>query len=207
MDSRTWTGGIGRGRELPRTARGHSKVGHELVRVLILRTESLNRFAGLLESAPFAQQVHKVIKGSTVATLGTIAQRHIHPTLVKRSFESPTCVDIRECEFRELGEPLRADQQTHVPQMTVVRVMIGGVALGTGTDQRYSCVPISDLFRCLGMLVPLHGASIAQCFPLQPPRKCPNAHLPRGAYGGRVVGRTAPRRVAGCGSGTSQGSG
>lgn len=116
---------------------------------------------GLLGPICRAQQPNKDVQSVTVTIFGAAAQRRLHPPLAKRSVESPTCMDIRESEFREFGEPLRTGEQIHVPQMVVVHVVIGGVALGVSAYQRDSRIPIPKLFRCLGLLEPLHGTSIA----------------------------------------------
>lgn len=70
-------------------------------------------------------------------------------------------MDIRESALREFREPVRTGEQIHVPQMAVMPVGIGGVALGVGAYQRDGRVPIPPLFRCLGLLEPLHRTSIA----------------------------------------------
>ncbi|MGW3413846.1 hypothetical protein [Streptomyces sp. NPDC000888] len=105
------------------------------MRVLILKPKALYRFVGLPKLASSAQQLHEVIQGTTVAGLGTVAQCGVHPSLVKRSVESPARVDVCEREFGELVESLRTNEQIQVPQMIVVREEIGGVALGTSAHQ------------------------------------------------------------------------
>ncbi|MFF1341920.1 hypothetical protein ACFVYT_29165 [Streptomyces sp. NPDC058290] len=131
------------------------------MRVLILRAEVLDRSMGLLNPTRLAQQPNKDVQSATVTIFGATAQNLIHPLIAKRSVESPTCMDIRESELRELGEPFRTDEQVHVPQMVAVRGEIGGVALGVSAYQRDSRIPIQMLFRYLGLLEPLHGTSIA----------------------------------------------
>jgi hypothetical protein len=116
---------------------------------------------GVLQLVSSAQQLHKVIQGTAVASLSTVAQRCVDGPLVKRSVESPARVDICEREFGELVESLRTNEQIHVPQMIVVREEIGGVALGTSAHQRDSRIPITDLFCRLYLLAPFHRASIA----------------------------------------------
>ncbi|MDD9381587.1 hypothetical protein M8Z33_34060 [Streptomyces sp. ZAF1911] len=78
------------------------------------------------------------------------------PEAVKRSVESPTRVDVCESKFGELVESVGTDEQIHVPKMIAVRVEIGGVALGTSAHQRDSCIPVTDLFRRLYLLAPIH---------------------------------------------------
>lgn len=116
---------------------------------------------GLLGPTRLAQQPNKDVQGTTITVFGAVAQRRLHPPLAKRSVESPTCVDIRESALCEFREPFRAGEQIHVPQMAVMPVGIDGVALGVGAYQRDGRIPIPTLFRCLGLLEPLHGTSIA----------------------------------------------
>lgn len=118
---------------------------------------------GLLGPIRLAQQPDKDVQSVTVTIFGAATQNRLHPLIAKRSVESPTCVDIRESKLREFGEPLRTGEQIHVPQMVVVHVVIGGVALGMGAYQRDGRIPIPELFRYPGLLEPVHRTSIAQC--------------------------------------------
>ncbi len=140
------------------------QAGHKPARVLVLRAWTLDRFVGFLKLAPFAQQLHEVMQGTTVTSLSTVAQHRVHPPLVKRSVESPTRVDVRECEFGELVESLRTNEQIHVPQMIVMREEVGGVALGTSAHRRDGCIPVIDPFCRLYPLAPFHRTSIPQRF-------------------------------------------
>ncbi|GHF30496.1 hypothetical protein GCM10017776_56130 [Streptomyces griseoluteus] len=138
-----------------------SKASHDLMCVLIVRAEVLDHSMGLLGPTRLAQQSDKDVQGIAITVFGAVAQRRLHPPLAKRSVESPTCVNIGEralCEFRE---SFRTDEQIHVPQMVVVPGRIGGVALGVRANQRDGRIPIPALFRCPGLLAPLHRTSIA----------------------------------------------
>lgn len=116
---------------------------------------------GLLGPARLAQQPDKDVQGSTITVFGAVAQLRLHPPLAKRFVESPTCVDIRESALCKFREPFRTGEQIHVPQMAVVPVGIGGVALAVGAHQCDGRIPVLVLFRCLGLLEPFHGTSIA----------------------------------------------
>lgn len=65
---------------------------------------------GLLGPICLAQKPNKDVQSVTVTVSGTAEQRRLHPPVTKRSVESATCMDIREGEFREFGEPLRAGE-------------------------------------------------------------------------------------------------
>lgn len=129
--------------------------------VLILRAEVLDRSMGLLDPICLAQQPNKDVQSVAVTIFRAPAKRRLHPQLAKRSVEPPARMDIRESQFRELREPPRTSEQIHVPQMVVVYVVIGGVALGAGAYQRDGRIPNPELFRCPGLLEPLHRTSIA----------------------------------------------
>ncbi len=116
---------------------------------------------GLLVPICLTQQPNKDIQSVTVTIFGAATQNRLHPLSAKRSVESPTCMDVRESELREFGEPLRTGEQINVPQMVGVHMVIGGVALGMGTYQRDGRVPIPALFGCPGLLEPVHRTSIA----------------------------------------------
>lgn len=116
---------------------------------------------GLLGPIRLAQQPDKDVQSVTVTIFGAATQNHLHPLVAKRSVESSTCVDIRESKLHEFGEPLGTGEQIHVPQMVVVHVVIGGIALGMGAYQRDGRIPIPELFRYPGLLEPVHRTSIA----------------------------------------------
>lgn len=135
--------------------------------VLIVRAEVVDRSMGLLGPTRLTHQSNKGVQGTMITGLGSVAQGSLHPSLAKRSVESPTCVNIRESALCEFREPCCTGKQIHVPQMTVVPGRIGRVALGVGAHQRDGRVPISALFRSLDLFEPLHRTSIAQHCPVQ----------------------------------------
>lgn len=70
---------------------------------------------GLLGPTRLAQQPNKGIQGTTITVFRAVAQRRLHPPLVKRCVESPTCVNIGESALCEFREPFRTGEQVHMP--------------------------------------------------------------------------------------------
>jgi hypothetical protein len=87
--------------------------------------------------------------GIGVTSLSTLREKCLLTGLVQVAIESPPCMHIGMAKRYQSVQVSSFGKQVHVPQVRVVTLVVGAVAIGVGLHRRYGQIPVPALLRVL----------------------------------------------------------